>query len=258
MAMNPLRVAVISLMLAASASAQVHVAAAISLKPALEQIAPEYEKQTNQKIELSFGSSGQMLAQIRSGAPIDLFISAANAQVDQLIAEGLADSAARTVIAGNTIVLIVPAIAKDPPRSFADLATPRFRRISVGEPSTVPAGQYAMQVLTKLKLADAVRDKLIFGANVRQVLTYVETGEVVAGIVYSTDARESGSKVRVIATADSGTHDPVVYPAILIRSSRQPDAAKMFLQYLHSKAAQTVLVEKGFTLPASSTTGPAQ
>jgi molybdate transport system substrate-binding protein len=258
MAMKVVRVAVIILMLAASASAQVRVAAAISLKPALEQIAPEYEERSGQKLQLSFGSSGQMLAQIRTGAPIDVFISAANAQVDQLITEGLADAATRTVIAGNTIVLIVPVIAKDPPRSFADLATPRFARISIGEPSTVPAGQYAMQVLTKLNLADAVKDRLIYGANVRQVLTYVETGEVAAGIVYSTDARESGSKVRVVATADGGTHDPVVYPAICIKSSRQPEAAKKFLQYLHSKAAQKVLLEKGFSLPTSSSTGPAQ
>src|SRR5205814_2358830 len=103
------------------------------------------------------------------------------------------------------------------------------KQIAIGEPKTVPAGQYAMQTLKSLGLSDQLKGKLILGANVRQVLAYVERGEVSAGIVYLTDAKQSGDKVKVVATAEESTHEPIVYPGVVLKTSTKTDAAKKFL-----------------------------
>ena len=245
---------ILLLTFAVPASAEtIRVGAAISLREALGEVAAAYHTATGHHVEFVFASSGQVSAQIASGAAIDLFISAANQQVDQLIDAKLADPATRQVIAGNRIVLIAPADAKHPPNGFAALADAAVRRIAIGEPKTVPAGRYAEQVLAAAGLAEAVADKLVYGKNVRQVLAYVERGEVSAAIVYSTDARQSGDKVRIVAQADEKTHDPVVYPSIVVTASSKPAAARQFQNYLiHSEQARSVLTNKGFSIPPNN------
>ena len=89
----------------------------------------------------------------------------------------------------------------------------------------------------------------MFGKDVRQVLTYVETGNADAGLVYATDAQASG-KVRVVATAPESTHDPIVYPAAVVKGSRNTEAARMFLEYLGSPGARAIFVKYGFTIAA--------
>jgi molybdate transport system substrate-binding protein len=233
----------------ARAADQITVAAAISLKDALADVAKSYQSDTGQSVQFTFASSGQLMAQIKNGAPIDLFISAAAKQVDQLAAAKLIDPATRRVIARNDLVLIAPANAKSPPASFKDLADPRHQRIALGDPRTVPAGEYAAQVLQALKLTDAVRPRAIYASNVRQVLDYVERGEVDAGVVYATDARESGPKVRLIDRAPADAHAPIVYPAAVVAASRHPDAARKFLDYLAGDKAQKLLAARGFAAP---------
>ena len=246
------RVLVASLLLASSAGAQaIRVGVAISLKEAMGDLVAAYESQAGGQVELIFGSSGQIQSQIINGAPIDVFISAANKQVDELIKQGLAIDTSRRVVAGNRVVLVVPADAKHPPINFQSLADPNVKRVAIGEPRTVPAGAYAMQVLRSLNQVDALRDRIIYGANVRQVLSYVERGEVSAGIVYSTDARESGENVKVVAVADPTTHEPVVYPAVMIKASPNQDQDKRFLDFLASDKAKAILSAKGFTSGAS-------
>lgn len=229
----------------------IRVGAAISLKEALTETAQKYESATGEKVELSFGSSGQVAAQVKAGAEMDVFISAANKQVEELSKEKLVDPASRRVIAANTLVMIVPADAKDAPKRFEDLGGADVVKIAVGAPRTVPAGQYAEQVFRALKLTDAVAPKLVYGTNVRQVLTYVERGEVSAGVVYGTDAKESGDKVRVVATADEKTHEPIVYPAVIVTGSKHVDDARRFLTYLAGDDARDILRAKGFTPPAA-------
>jgi molybdate transport system substrate-binding protein len=254
-----LRVLLLSAFCCAAVSAQtLRVAAAVSLREALEQVRDSFEHDTPYKLEFTFGGSGQLLAQIKSGAEIDAFISAANTQVDDLEKANLVSRGTRRAIAGNNMVLVVPAVAKVPPRDFGALADLRFGRIAIGEPRTVPAGQYAMQVLTSLGLAEKVKDRIVYGANVRQVLTYVELGEVAAGMVYATDAKEAGEKVRVVATAAADSHQPIVYPAVVIKSSRQQSAALAFLDYLQTAGAQSVLSEKGFSPPPTRTSKAGQ
>jgi len=227
----------------------IKVAAAISLRETMTEIAADYEKTTHERVEVVFGSSGQLQAQIKSGAPIDVFISAADAQVDDLIRAKLADESSRRTIAKNEMVLIVPANSSDKIDSFVSLKDSAVKKVAIGEPRTVPAGQYAMQVLKNAKIDQALGDKLVYGTNVRQVLEYVQRAEVSAGIVYATDAKEAGDNVKVVATAAPQSHDAIRYPAILIKSSGSAELARKFLDYLCGEPARAALRAHGFVLP---------
>ena len=224
---------------------EVTVAAAISLKEALTACATEFEKESKTRVNFSFGGSGELAAQIEQGAPIDLFISAAQDQIDQLDRAKVIDGSKRVVVARNRMVLIVPAGSNEI-SGFADLRN--ARRIAIGQPKTVPAGKYASQVLERVDSID--RERLVYGTNVRQVLDYVERGEVSAGLVYQTDAMIAGDKVRVVAMADQSWHEPIVYPAVIVPGGRSPAAAEAFLRFLRSDAGQKILERNGF-LPTS-------
>jgi molybdate transport system substrate-binding protein len=232
------------------------VSAAISMKEAVEDLARAYEKDAPDKVELNFGSSGQLMTQVARGAPVDVFISAADEQMDQLERDGLVDPQTRLVVAGNRLVLIVPGHPTGAGVSFPSLSDQRFKRIGIGHPDSVPAGAYAMQVLTRIGLAEAVRDRLVYGANVRQVLSYVERGEVEAGIVYRTDVL-AGATVSVVATADESWHAAIRYPAAVVRASKKPESARRFLAFLRTGPAREILSRHGFT-PLPPATQPAR
>lgn len=233
----------------AAPAESVRVAAAVSLKEALVEIAQAYRKEGRGEVTFSFGASGQLAAQIEYGAPIDAFVSAAHKQVDELVKAGRADGGSRRMIAANRLVLVVPAGAKEPPGGLSDLAAARVTRVAVGEPKTVPAGQYAMQALRNAGVGDALKDRIVQGATVRQVLDYVERGEVDAGIVYATDAIESGERVRVVEKIDANLHDTPEYPAVVVKGRARAGAARAFLDYLSTPTAREVLVRRGFALP---------
>jgi molybdate transport system substrate-binding protein len=229
----------------------INVSAASSLNEVLNDIAQNYRADTGDKIDLNFGASGTLAAQIQQGAPVDLFISAAAKPVDDLIAAGQADRSTRREIAGNRLVLIVPRDSAKPPAKFEDLSDGRFHHIAIGEPKAVPAGQYAMQTFKALHIDKGISDRLVMGENVRQVLIYVTRGEADAGVVYSTDAKAAGDAVKVVATAAESTHDPIVYPAIVVRNGKQA-AAEKFLEYLRGEKARASFVERGFSIPGSA------
>lgn len=225
------------------------VSAAVSLKESLTDIAKAYHDQTGDDVQFTFGASGTLATQIRHGAPADAFISAADAQVKELIEAKLADKDSRRVVATNALVLVVPSDAANPPQTIADLATDKVRKIAAGDPKVVPAGQYAAQTFKSLKIEEKLRYKLIYGASVRQVLAYVERGAVDAGLVYKTDALESGSKVKVVATVDPKLHERIEYPAVVITASAKRDTARKFLDFLATDKAKAILTAKGFTAP---------
>ncbi|MGB7159591.1 MAG: molybdate ABC transporter substrate-binding protein [Tepidisphaeraceae bacterium] len=246
---------VLSLAAAPLGAEKVTVFAAVSLKDALSDVARQYESSGGDQIEFSFGASGQLATQIVEGAPADVFISAAQKQVKDLVAAKVADEASRAVIASNRLVLIVPKDASNPIHSFPELADARVKKISIGQPRTVPAGEYATQVLAKLKIEGAVRDRLVYGANVRQVLDYVRRGEVDAGVVYATDAA-STADVKVVATADESLHEQIIYPAVTITRSEHRAAAERFMKHLQGEAAQKILRERGFVAPTTRPSAP--
>ena len=249
-----MRVVVASLIVALSAAVArgeaLTVSAAISLKETMARIGRDYHAATGDDVHFDLDGSGRLEQQIKQGAPVDAFVSAGDKEVAELVHAGLADPATRRVVADNALVLIVPADAADGPTSLADLAH-GTGKVAAGDPQSVPAGLYAEQTLAALHLTDAVAPRLVLGQNVRQVLTYVERGEVAAGLVYATDAKEAGDKVRVVATAEASTHEPIEYPAVALTAAAHPAAAKRFLAYLTTPAARAVFAAHGFTVPAA-------
>jgi molybdate transport system substrate-binding protein len=145
----------------------------------------------------------------------------------------------------NQLVLVAPQDTKLAIRSFADLTANAIEKIGIGAPESVPAGQYAKEVLVNLRIWDQLQGKLVLGTNVRSVLTYVETENVTAGIVYRTDAAIS-SRVKIVATAPKGSHRPIIYPAAVLTNAKQPRAAAEFLEYLTSDAAEKIFNKYGF------------
>jgi len=227
------------------ANTRLLVSAAASLKDSLEEIKPLYRKtRPDVNVVFNFGASGALLQQIEQGAPADIFISAAKRQMDALDQKGALVAGTRTNLAKNKLVLIVPKKSRAV-INFRSLKQPEIKRIAIGEPRSVPAGQYAEQVLRKLNLWDEVKPKLVFANNVRQVLAAVESGNADAGMVYITDAKIS-SKVKVVVIADESYHSPIVYPMAVLKSSKNIDAAKALVQYLSSSEAKEVLRKYGF------------
>jgi molybdate transport system substrate-binding protein len=241
-------VAVLMVSLSARADT-ITVSAAISMKESLSDIRKAYEASSGDHVLLNLDASGKLEVQIQQGAPVDLIISADDEQIDKLAKANRIDKATRQMIVDNTLVLIASSKEKDPPKSFADLATDRGRKIAIGEPKTVPAGRYAMQTLKAMHLDQAVASRLLLGESVRGVLSYVERDEVSAGIVYGTDASEAGDTVKLIATAEASSHDRIEYPAAVIAGSAHADAAKRFLRYLLSEPAKKIFIARGFSMP---------
>jgi len=221
------------------------VSAAVSLKNAFNEIAELYQKRTGTKIHFNYGASGALQKQIESGAPADVFASAGAKQMDELASRSLIVADTRKDFAGNSLVLIIPAKGVDP-GSFSDFARPSVKKVAVGNPKTVPAGQYTEQTISNLKLLPQIQSKLIFAEDVRQVLDYVARDEVDAGVVYSSDVVSAGDKVKIVARAPDDSHDPILYPIAVVRDSQQKEAARKFIDLVLSAEGQATLVKHGF------------
>ena len=222
------------------------ISAAASLKDAMDVIQNTYQEEHPEvTLKFNFGGSGSLQQQISQGAPVDLFFSAAEDKFDVLVEQGNIAKEDGVDLLGNSLVLVVP---KDEQsiKGFEDLAKEEINKISIGTPETVPAGKYAKESLEKTDLWKDVESKVVYAKDVRQVLSYVETGNVAAGIVYSTDALVS-DKVNIVATADPETHTPIIYPVGIIKDSKNYEEAKEFYSYLQSDDALKVFQEYGFT-----------
>lgn len=244
---------------AAQQPGSITVSAAISLKDALDELGPIFQIQQHRQnggsgtaVTYNYGGSGTLARQIEQGAPVDVFFSAAEKQMDELAAQGLIVADTRHDLVGNTLVLIAPAQAATP-HSFQDLTNPAVKALALGETSTVPAGMYARQTLEHLGLFTALEKKVVYAKDVRAVLTYVETGNADAGLVYQTDANTS-TKVRVVAVAPADSHDPILYPAAVLRDSKNKPAAHAFLEFLQGPDARAVFQKYGFTSAEKSAT----
>lgn len=229
---------------------EITVSAAVSLREALEEIKVSYSKSRDAAIDINYGSSGKLQRQIEQGAPVDIFWSAGVKQMDELQKKGLIDSGSRNDLLGNELVLITPE-GDDSIHGFKDLADPGVARISIGEPDTVPAGGYARETLKNLGIWEEVEPKLVLAGDVRQVLTFVETENVRAGIVYRTDAMAS-KKARIAAVADSCLHSQITYPAALTAGGAKKEQTREFLEYLAGPEAAEIFKNFGFSPPAGA------
>ncbi|KNZ43424.1 molybdate ABC transporter substrate-binding protein [Acetobacterium bakii] len=223
------------------------ISAAASLKDAMAEIQALYLKEEpNTTLAINFGSSGSLSQQIQQGAEVDVFVSASTKDMTTLKDAELLDNTTLKNLLGNEVVLIVPKDSTATITDFSQVVDPTIAKIGIGEPTTVPAGQYAVDVFTFYNVMDQITDKIVYGKDVKEVLTWVETGNVDVGVVYSTDAKVSDA-VKVVATAPADSHKPIIYPTAVIKASKNSEAAKSFNDFLSSDAAKAVFVKYGFT-----------
>ncbi len=225
-----------------------HVSAAASLTNVMQDIAKEYEQQhPDVKVEFNFGSSGALQQAIENGGQSDLFVSAAQKQMNALEKAGLLADGTRQDLLINDVVLIVPKDSKKDIKSFEDLNTDKVQKLALGEPKGVPVGQYSEQIFTYMKNLDAMKAKAVYGTDVRQVLSWIEQGEADAGLVYATDAAITDG-VKVVAKAPADSHKPIIYPVSVLKDSKQLDLAKDFEQFLLNDTSKALFEKYGFTM----------
>ncbi|HHV65733.1 MAG TPA: molybdate ABC transporter substrate-binding protein [Peptococcaceae bacterium] len=220
-------------------------AAAASLKNCLDgKLIPMFnEKYPDIKIKTTYDSSGKLQRQIEEGAEVDVFISAAMKQMDALDEKGLIAKDSIVQLLENKIVLIVPQNSTKEISKFEDIL--KADKIAIGDPASVPAGQYAQEVLKNLNIWDEVLKKASLGTNVTEVLNWVAEGSAEAGIVYSTDA-VSTEKVKVVAEAPEGSVSKVIYPVGIVKTGKNQEAAKKFIEFLQTEEAKKVFESFGF------------
>ena len=214
------------------------VSAAASLTNAFTELKGDFEKaHPGVKVSTNFAASNPLLQQIKEGAPADVFASADQATMNKAQEDKLIDPSTRRDFVSNSLVMIVPADSKASIASVRDLE--KLERL--------PAGRYTRDSLASAGLWEKLQSKYIFGQSVRQVLDYVSRGEVDAGFVYGTDAKQAGDKVRVVMKMEG--HEPVLYPVAVVSASSHKKLAQEFVDFILSPAGRTVLEKYGFDEP---------
>ncbi|MGM9525605.1 MAG: molybdate ABC transporter substrate-binding protein [Peptococcaceae bacterium] len=227
--------------------AELHVFAAASLTDCLDEIIALYEAESNNTVVAVYESSGTLEKQIEEGADCDIFISANQKYMDKLEEVDAVNTETRKDLLGNALTLIASADKADVVVDVDSLLSDDVTVIAIGEPSDVPAGQYAQEMFENLGLWDEIQPKLVYAKNVRAVLEYVDGGDADAGFVYHTDAMllEKGS---IIGDAPEGSYTAVNYPSAIMTAAPQPEAAADFYAFLASDAAKEVFEKYGFTV----------
>lgn len=223
------------------------IAAAASLENCFtNQLIPMFEEQNpGIKVEGTYDSSGKLQTQIEEGADADVFFSAATKQMVALKEEGLMADDTITNLLVNKIVLIVPEGQDADYAEFKDVV--KAEKVAIGDPESVPAGQYARESLTNLGIWDEVLTKASLGTNVTEVLNWVSEGSADAGIVYATDAAQKAGEVKVVAEAPADSVKNPVYPVGMVKASEHPEEAKKLIGFLQSEEAIKVFEENGFS-----------
>jgi molybdate transport system substrate-binding protein len=235
-----------------AAGQEITVAAAADMSSALPQLVEAYTKKTGQTVKLSFGASGNLTNQIRNGAPFDVFFSADEQYPRQLISEGLASKDTLYRYAIGRLVLWVPA---DSPLDLSKLGIkalldPSVKKISIANPATAPYGRAAEAALRHFEIYDQISSRLVIGENVSQAAQFVESGNAQAGLIARSHALAPAMK-------DKGRYWTVpldAYPtlnqaAVVLVKSKQPDAARKFLDFLRTPEATSLLTGYGFSRP---------
>ncbi|MDD7305027.1 MAG: molybdate ABC transporter substrate-binding protein [Peptoniphilaceae bacterium] len=227
--------------------------AAASLTDVLDELKTAYEKENyGVNLTFNFDSSGTLKTQIEEGADVDLFISAAQKQMNELDPKneeyggkvGI-DSNSRVDLLENKVCLVVSEGNKNNIEKFEDLNTDKVKTIALGN-EDVPVGQYSEEILKNLGIFDAVKPKVTLGSNVREVASWVSENTVDAGIIYATDAK--AFNLQVVAEADDSMLDnKVIYPAAVLENSKNKEDAQKFLDFLKTDKASEIFEKAGFT-----------
>lgn len=221
--------------------------AAASLTDVCDELKTRFEAENpNISISISYGGSGALQTQIEEGAPADVFMSAAQKQMTALDEEGLMDSDSILNLLENKVVLIVPKDSDTSVTSFEDVATDAVTMVGLGEPGSVPVGQYSEEIFESLGILDEVAAKANYGSDVRTVLSWVETSAVDCGVVYATDAYTT-EDVEIICEAPEGSCQQVIYPVGVVAASEYPDEAAAWIEFIQSDESMELFASYGFS-----------
>lgn len=235
-----------------SDTAPVLIAAASDLRPAFEEMAPQFTADTGISVSFSFGSSGQLREQIVNGAPFDVFASANSEFVDDVIDGQRAQSNTKVVYARGRIVLWA-ASSKKVPRDISELSSSRYTRIAIANPDHAPYGLAAKQALTSAGVWESVSNKLVLGENISDTKKIIDSGNVDAGIIALS-----------LAIADGGTyveipeklHEPLLQSVVVTTSGAQQVGGKKWVDFMMSTAGSRIMSKYGFVPPKTSNTTP--
>jgi molybdate transport system substrate-binding protein len=247
-----------ALLMVRPAQAQdVRVAAAADLKFALDELASQYEKQTQEKVDISYGSSGNFFAQIQNGAPFDIFFSADIEYPRKLESKGLTKPGTLYEYALGRIVIWMPADSGvDPAKlEWKALLQPGIEKIAIANPEHAPYGRAAVAALRNAGIYDQVRGKLVYGENIAQAAQFVASGSAQAGIIALSLAVSPSMKSGKRWEIPSNIHPPIQQAAVILTAAKDKNGAQAFLAFLKGSAGQKILESCGFTLPAANGAG---
>ncbi len=225
---------------------ELYVFAAISLSDALTEIGAQFTEHQDIRVHYNLAASTTLQRQIEKGASADVFISASPIQVDSLNSLGLLEDGSRTDVLTNRLVAVSQKDTEITVENLKNIQDTPIKRIAMGHPEIVPAGSYAKEALEHFGLWEKVKQKLIFGTNVRATLAYLTSGNVDIAIVYETDTKVT-NKVRVLYKFPDETHSRIVYPAVILKNSNNKNWAETFLTFLKEPIATEIFEKHGFT-----------
>ena len=227
------------------ADSDVLVSAASSLRVPLEELSRMYANRSGDRVVLNTGASSLLARQIVEGAPVDLFISADEAQMATVEHAGKIVPGTRVELLSNQLAVVAPSDGKAVVNDLNDLTAPTVRRVGMGNPAAVPVGVYSRQLLEARGLWERVQPKVVPAGTAEMALAAAEAGHVDAAFVYLTDARRSARvKTLLVIGRDEGPH--IAYPAAIVPSGGNEPGARRFLQYLRGTEAQTLFTRYGF------------
>ncbi len=240
--------------LTSSVGAQtLRIAAASDLQFALPDLAAEYEKQTGVKLAVTYGSSGNFLAQIQNGAPFDLFFSADITYPHQLVVAQLADISSIQIYAvGHLVLWLPPDSPLDPSAGLKILLDPRVQKIAIANPEHAPYGRAAVAALRDAALYDQLKPKLVFGENIAQAAQFAQSGSAQAGLLAHSLTFSPAMKSGKFWTIPAEKYPPVEQAAVLLTASPNKEGALSFLAFLKTPAARSILERYGFFLPPAA------
>ena len=227
------------------------VSAAVSLSEVLREVAEAYQQATGTHVLLNLAGSDTLATQLIAGAPVDLFVSADQAQMDRVAGQHRILPETRVDLLANQLAIVVPVDRVDRVRTIEDLRLPSVRRIAIGDPDAVPAGVYAREHLASIGLWDDVQAKMVPTRSVRAVVAVVEAGHADAGVVYRTDITgAAGVRMAVAIPVEDGP--TIRYPAAVVTGAANEETARHLLRYLQGPEARRVFDQAGFTLLETS------
>jgi len=236
-------------------SQEISVAAAADLQFAMQDIAGRFQKETGKTVKPIYGSSGNFLQQIQSGAPFDVFFSANLDYPKKLEAGGLTEPGSYYEYARGKIVIWVPSGSKlDLGSGMKALLDPSVKKIAIANPQHAPYGQAAVAAMQREKIYDKLKDKFVLGENISQTASFVVSGAADVGIVALSLALSPNMKGKGrYAEVPSGEYPPIEQACVILRSSKNKDVARQFLSFIKTGAISDVLKNYGFDVPSDAT-----